>query len=347
MRAFFFLLSSAIFGLSMSKNYTQLSCEQRYQIEALLEVGLTQKSIAERIGVSPSTICRELKRNIAKRGMTAGDYTASNAIRRTTIRHKSKPKRVIFNDQIKQIIVYYLKVEHWSPELISKCLESVPISHEWIYQWIWTCKHTNTSKNRAYKDLYKYLRHGRRKRKRGNYKDNRGIIKNRTSIEKRPAIVAKRKRIGDIEVDLMMGKNHQGAILVMTDRATLQTRLRKLKDKGSKEVSKAIKSLIRSNPFKTRTLTFDNDLAFSCHNEIAEEFSIKTYFTRPYTSQDKGTVENRIGVLRRFFPKKTNLTFVSGQMVGQIERKLNNRPVRKFNYKTPNQVLQKKIALIT
>ena len=133
----------------------------------------------------------------------------------------------------------------------------------------------------------------------------------------------------------------------MTDRATLQTRLRKLKDKGSKEVSKAIKTLIRSNPFKTRTLTFDNDLAFSCHNEIAEEFSIKTYFTRPYTSQDKGTVENRIGVLRRFFPKKTNLTFVSGQMVGQIERKLNNRPVRKFNYKTPNQVLQKKIALIT
>ncbi len=87
--------------------------------------------------------------------------------------------------------------------------------------------------------------------------------------------------------------------------------------------------------------------AFACHQEIANQMNLKTYFTRPYTSQDKGIVENRIGVMRRFLPKKNNLTFVKSEMIHQIENKLNNRPVRKFNYLTPNQVLLNKIALIT
>jgi len=345
--AFFFLQSSAIFGLSMSKNYTQLRYEQRYQIEALLKAGLKKKEIALHVGVSPSTISRELKRNTANRGRTSGEYLAKNAIRKTAKRHKEKHKRIKFTDDMKQTVSIYLKKDQWSPEFIAKCVESVSVSCEWIYQWIWHCKHTNQKENIPYKSLHKFLKHGRRRRKRGNYLDNRGMIKNRTPIEKRPKIVSKRQRLGDIEVDLMMGKNHHGAILVMTDRATLQTKLKKLKSKSSREVKKAISSIVKSCVYKIKTLTFDNDLAFACHDDISKEFSLKTYFTRPYTSQDKGTVENRIGVLRRFLPKKTNLNFVSGQMVGLIERKLNNRPVRKFNYQTPNQVLLNKIALIT
>jgi IS30 family transposase len=170
---------------------------------------------------------------------------------------------------------------------------------------------------------------------------------NRTSIDQRPSIVNERERVGDIEVDLMMGKNHKGAVLVMTDRATLQTRLRKLSSKESSEVLKGITDALNTNPYKALTLTFDNDKAFSCHSELARKMELETYFTRPYTSQDKGTVENRIGVLRRFLPKKTNLSFVSEKMLNEIESKLNNRPVRKFNYQTPQQVLLKKIALIT
>jgi IS30 family transposase len=80
---------------------------------------------------------------------------------------------------------------------------------------------------------------------------------------------------------------------------------------------------------------------------VAVALNINTYFTRPYTSQDKGTVENRIGQLRRFFPKKTDLSTVTSEQVKRVERLLNNRPVRKFNYKTPNQVLLEKIALIS
>ncbi len=334
----------------MDKNYTQLSLVQRYQIESLLKVGLTQKLIAEQIGVHPSTVGRELRRNTALRGRTAGEYVASNAQRKTDLRHQQKPKQVLFTGNMKRHAVKKLMVDKWSPELISvKGKESgeCPISHEWLYQWIWQSKHGNKRKDRSYKKLYMYLKHGRRRRKRGNSKDGRGVIENRVPIEKRPKIVTKRKRLGDIEVDLMMGKNHKGALLVMTDRASLDTRIKKLKGKTSKEVAAAIIKKLSNSSYDLHTLTFDNDKAFTDHLEIGKELNVDIYFTRPYTSQDKGTVENRIGVIRRFFPKKTDLTFITHQQVREVEQKLNNRPVRKFNYQTPNQVLQGKIALIT
>lgn len=94
-------------------------------------------------------------------------------------------------------------------------------------------------------------------------------------------------------------------------------------------------------------MTFDNDKGFADHMKVSDALNVNTCFTRPYTSQDKGRVENRIGQLRRFFPKKTDLSAVTDQHVKQVEQFLNDRPVRKFNYKTPNQVLQGKIVLIT
>jgi IS30 family transposase len=334
----------------MTKNYTQLSLVQRYQIQSLWVAGMTQKFISNQIAVHPSTICRELDRNTAKRGRTSGHYVAINAQRKTDQRHQDKPKQVLFSLAMKQLIVKQLTVDKWSPELISakgnqtgKC----PLSHEWIYQWIWACKHGNKKEDAEYKQLYKHLRHGKRRRKRGNKKDNRGIILHRVSIEDRPTIVNKRERLGDIEVDLMMGKNHKGALLVMTDRACLHTRLVKLQGKTSLEVKRAMIQVLTKTKYPLHTLTFDNDKAFSEHQSIGLKVIADTYFTRPYTSQDKGTVENRIGVIRRFFPKKTDLLLITKNDVKLVERKLNNRPVRKFNYLTPNQVLQQKIALIT
>ena len=95
------------------------------------------------------------------------------------------------------------------------------------------------------------------------------------------------------------------------------------------------------------TLTFDNDKAFAAHERIARKLKASSYFTRPYTSQDKGTVENRIGVIRRFIPKGSDLRKITNNQIKHIENPLNERPIRKFNYLTANQVLLKKIALIT
>jgi len=241
----------------MDKNYTQLSLVQRYQIQAFLKAGMRQKNIAQEIGVHPSTISRELGRNTAKRGNTAGEYVADNAQRRTEQRHHSKPKVVKFSTQTKEQAVRWLSVEKWSPEIISveghktgKC----PMSIESLYQWIWQCKHGNKMVDTPYKKIYAHLKHGKRRRKRGNRKDSRGIIHNRVSIEKRPKIVQKRSRPGDIEVDFMLGKNHKGALLVMTDRATLHTSLQKLEHRQSNEVSKAIIKKLKKVDYPMHTI---------------------------------------------------------------------------------------------
>jgi IS30 family transposase len=334
----------------MSKNYTHLSLDQRYQIEALLKTGIKQKEIAAIVEVHPSTITRELKRNVGSRGRGAGVYQSANAQRRTNLRHQEKPKKVIFTKIMKDWIVDRLKEDKWSPELIShqgKKTGECPISHEWIYQWIWDCKHSNRKQNKEFKQLYSYLKHGKRRRKRGNRKDRRGIIPNRVSIEQRPQIIDKRERLGDVEVDLMMGKNHKGSLLVITDRASLFTRIRKMESKKSNQIAKAIIEELSKDNHKLETITFDNDMAFANHGLIAKSLDVDIYFTRPYTSQDKGTVENRIGVIRRFFPKKTDIRFVTQEKVRVVENKINERPIRKFNYLNAKQVLQRKIALIT
>jgi IS30 family transposase len=198
---------------------------------------------------------------------------------------------------MKEQAVKWLKYENWSPELISvegnktgKC----PMSIESLYQWIWQSKHGNTATDKPFKKIYSLLKHGKRRRKRGSRKDSRGIIHNRVSIDKRPKVVKQRKRPGDIEVDFMMGKDHKGALLVITDRTTLHTRLHKLENGNSNTVSKTmIKSLLKSK-YPIHTITFDNDKGFADHIMVGKALDADTYFTRPYTSQDKGTVEKRI-----------------------------------------------------
>ncbi|CAN5215843.1 hypothetical protein BH20BAC1_BH20BAC1_05050 [soil metagenome] len=174
------------------------------------------------------------------------------------------------------------------------------------------------------------------------------MIANRISIERRSKLADRRKRLGDIEVDLIIGKNHQGGLLVMLDRASLVTTINKISSKKPKHIKKLILKRMMGNKH-LKTMTFDNDQAFGLHQEIAGELNIKTFFTRPYTSRDKGSIENRNGVIRRFNPKKTDFTEITARDVKKVERMINNRPVRKFKYKTPNEVhlLKTRVALIT
>lgn len=342
-------LRSVIFGLSMSKNYKQLSLEQRYQIESLIKAGQKQNQIAEIIGCSSSAVCRELKRNRPSMGRYAGEYKAVQAHKKTQVRHNLKRKRIKFLDIHKRKIRHWLQKDKLSPELISyegKLLYGDFISTEWIYQWIWACKRSQQCGNKVYKYLFKHLKHGQRRQKRGRNNENRGLIPNRISIEKRPAVVEKRKRFGDIEADFIIDKNRQ-AIAVLTDRSTLYTKLRKVHSRKSSHVARVITRTLIPFGSHLKTITFDNDQGFNQHEKIADALNIKTYFTRPYTSQDKGTVENRIWQLRRFIPKQMEFNSISSNWLRSIENKINQRRVRKFNYKTPHQVLSEKIALIT
>jgi IS30 family transposase len=332
------------------KNYKQLTLEQRYKIEVLLQAGFTQTAIATQLGVHRCTISRELRRSIALRGQTSGIYVANNADRKSKVRHKQKHKRVLLSVDLKKKIADKMYYDKWSPELISKKwkqLEIPVVSYETIYKWIWKSKHTNTYENRPYKMLYKELKHGKRRQKRGNIKDTRGCIVDRTHISERPKVVEQRKRIGDLEADLMMGKDHKSALLVLTDRTTLITMIEKLKGKTANEVTSKINfRLSKFNSSYVKTITFDNGKEFAGHKEIAEKFNLKTYFTTPYTSQEKGTVENRIGVIRRFFPKKTDLRNISKERIREVELLINNRPIRKFNYLSPIETLNNKFVAL-
>lgn len=336
----------------MKKIYHQLTREQRYKLESYLEAGKNQSQISLLLGFHRSTISREIARNVAKRGVGAKIYNADNAQKKTDIRHHLKQKQTKFSLPLKEQMLEWMNVKKYSPELVSKQwkIDGIEgVSHECIYDFIWSCKHSQKRINKRFKDSYKLLKNRKRRRKRGNYKESRGLIPNRVSIEKRPAIVEKKQRFGDIEVDLIMGKRHKSALLVTIDRATLLTTINKLNGKNSDVITQIIIDRLKIFP-TIKTMTFDNDQAFSQHEKIAKALKIKTYFTRPYTSQDKGTIENRNGVIRLFFPKKTDFNLIDEIEVKRVENEINNRPIRKFGYLSANQVFLRKkvrVALIT
>jgi len=134
-----------------------------------------------------------------------------------------------------------------------------------------------------------------------------------------------------------MGTKHKPGLIVITDRSSIETGLIKIGNKKSAKIAAEIEKRLAGRKQEIKTLTFDNDLAFALHEQIGKALQADTYFTRPYTSQDKGTDENRIGVIRRFFPKGTDMAKVHWATIKSVERKLNNRPVRKFDYLSPNE----------
>jgi IS30 family transposase len=113
----------------------------------------------------------------------------------------------------------------------------------------------------------------------------------------------------------MMGRNRKGTLMVVTDRTMLHTKVRKLHGKHSNGIKKAVTKALGNVPYPVHVITFDNDKAFSNHQEVSRVLGVESYFTRPYTSQDKGTVENRIGVIRRFISKRADITKISPNMI--------------------------------
>jgi len=225
-----------------------------------LDAGHNQSKIADIIGVHRSTISRELNRNVANTEARSNAYCPDQAQQFTDQRHQQKPKHRRFTEDLKEQARRWLTEEKLSPELISgrwQVMGMPGVSHEAIYQWIWTAKHAGDPND---KNLYKDLKHGTGKRKRGNRQDSRGKITGRTSPAERPEVVEERSRLGDIEVDLMVGKNHKSALLVLTDRTTLLTKLKKVTSRKADPMATHITEQLDHLPSAfVKTLTFDND----------------------------------------------------------------------------------------
>ncbi len=322
-----------------------LTKEQRYTITCMLSQGYSKSKIALAIGKHKSTISRECKRNCDAR---SGSYEYELAHRKWKDRHKKKRKHIRFTEKIRSEVEKLLR-DDYSPEqvvgILTKQGKEV-VSVERIYQHIWQDKkHKGT--------LYTHLRRqGRKYRKRGAFKDSRGIIKDRISIEKRPDIVEKRERFGDLEVDLIIGKNHHQAILTINDRASGMLKMKKIASKESSVVTAAINELLEDWIPYINTITADNGKEFAGHKKVAEFLGIDYYFAHPYHSWERGSNENLNGLIRQYFPKGSDFSILTKQMIKQVEGKLNRRPRKRFSYQNPifvmNQLLfNQKVAFIS
>lgn len=197
----------------MKRQYQQLTYEQRCQIYTLKKTGLSQRAIARLISVNQSTISREIKRNSGACG-----YRFKQAHQKATDRRQATCQPTKMTPTLISFINSRLELE-WAPEQISGWLRrnrGVYISHEAIYLHIWADK-------RAGGQLFNQLRRkGRKYEKRRHGKSTRGHIKGRVSIEQRPKIVDKKERVGDWEIDTVIGKNHKGALVTIVERSTLK-----------------------------------------------------------------------------------------------------------------------------
>ena len=298
----------------LMKKYKQLTSEQRYAIYLGSENGDTQREIADRIGVSASTVSRELKRNKNKQG----GYSWRLAHEMVQERKERLPGNRGTPEWIKQK-VFRLVRDEWSPAQISGHLkkeENIRVSHETIHKWIREDKEAGG-------DLYKHCRHRLKRRKRP-VGSVRGVP-NRKSIRERP-VEADGKRFGDFEMDTMTGADQSEAILTVTERKTNLVMIGELpRGRDSKGLAKVLCRMLLPYKDVIRTITTDNGLEFAAHERITEILGAPVYFTDPYSAWQKGSIENANKLIRQYIPKGASFKDYPPDRLKRIQHRLNEK----------------------
>lgn len=318
------------------RGYTQLTREERYQIYILKKDNYSQTQIAELLERDKSTISRELLRNQGLRG-----YRPKQAHNLALTRRYTKARSRLGREVWQQVEA--LVQQQWSPEQIVGRLameQGVRISHEWIYQYIYSDK-------RSGGDLHRHLRCQKKRRKRYGSYDRRGIIPRQVSIDERPAVVNARSRLGDWEGDTVIGKDHQGALVTLVERKSLYTVMRGVAHKTADAVHNAVTELLTPLTDLVHTITYDNGREFAEHEGMAKDLDADIYFAHPYSSWERGVNENTNGLIRQYFPKNRNLTTVTDKEIEQATDRLNHRPRKTLDYRTPYEVLFKTKTSLT
>ena len=269
----------------MPKGYHHLTDSQRCQIYTLNDRGDSQNSISTFLHVDKSTISRELTRNSNIRGYS--HIRAHNKAKNRRSKSSRKPKKML--TPVTALIKEKLSMQ-WSPVQISGWMrEHNPrmfVSHESIYQYVWADK-------KGGGELYKNLRHGGKKyNKRSGINAGRGCIPGRIDIDQRPDIVEQKMRIGDWELDTIIGKSHKGAIVTMVDRASKLTKMAICKSKEAVPVTKALTRSLNPVMEFVLTLTADNGKEFAKHANVSNELKADFFFAKPYHSWQRGLNEH-------------------------------------------------------
>jgi len=316
----------------MQPSYTHLTTVQRCQIFALKQAGNTQSAISSCIGISQGTVSRELRRN---RPAGSKEYCPAVATELVAQRMLGN-KRVAWKMDTRNsaLVEGLLTGKQWSPEQISGRIQlehGINISHETIYKHIWANKKKGGT-------LYLHLRQsGKKRNKRGSKNAGRGLIPNRRDIAERPKIVEEKTRLGDWELDSIIGSHHQGAITSMVERTTKFTHLALLAGPTKEATSEAIIKALENMKHRVLTLTSDNGREFAGHQDISAALNADFFFATPYHSWERGLNENTNGLVRQYFPKGTNFATITHEQVQKVQDLLNNRPRKTLKYLTPNE----------
>jgi len=284
----------------------------------------------------PATISREVRRNRGQRG-----YRPKQADELAQHRKEQRVTARISPETWAQVEA--LVRQEWSPEQIAGrlALEKQPtVSHERIYQHIYQDKAQGG-------DLYRHLRCQKQRRKRYGSYDRRGQLKDRRSIEERPAVVDAKKRLGDWEGDTLIGRNHQRAIVSLVERQSQFVCLAPVERNTAAQVAAAITAQLQS--LRVKTITTDNGREFAHHQEIAQQLGAAFYFAHPYSSWERGLNEQVNGLVRQYFPKRHDFATIMDSEITHVMERLNHRPRKTLGYKTPHEVYFKQplIALTT
>lgn len=310
----------------MTTHYRQLTLEQRYQIEAGLACGMTRCGLAKQLGVHPSTVGREIHRNGAQ-----VTYKAVLADKRSDVRQRGARKFCKPTVWLHAHLPLWLE-QGFSPEQIACRLKleqpDQAVSHEWVYRFI-------DADKRGGGLLFLHLRHRRKRyRKRYGSHDRRGQLRNRVSITERPAEVETRERLGDWEGDTVHGVG--GNLVTLVDRKSGYLSAYPVKRRTRRQVTRAINLQLKGHV--VHTLTLDNGKEFAGHERIALKSGCDVYFADPYSSCQRGTNENTNGLLRQYFPKRSDFSKLTVAAVNRVVAQINLRPRKRLGWKTPYEV---------
>lgn len=319
----------------MKKSYKHLNLNEREQLFIFQAKGKSLREIAQILKRSPATLSRELQRNAPE--INKGYYLPHRAQKRSELRNQISRSHARLKDaKVWRLVRRKLK-QGWSPEIISGWLKvehpGLFISHETIYQWIY--RHERQW-------IAKLVRSHRRRLPRGHSHRHRKLhVPERTSIKERPKSVLARRRIGHWEADTMTSRKSLQALQVTVERKSRISKLTKLDRKISRHMSVALNRRLSRYPKKARlTITYDNGPENHEHMRTNRVLGTRSYFCEPFHSYEKGTVENTIGLVRRFFPKKTDFATISKNRIKKVEYWLNHRPRKCLGFKTPADVFK-------
>lgn len=313
--------------------YRHLSLSEREEISIGLNAGTRIVDIASAIGRDSSTLYREINRN--KPSVNTVQYRANRAQIRTDERKKASHTRKRLNNPLIQKYVSSKLKEEWTPELIAGMLPidkpGLKTNHESIYLWLYNDR----------RDLIQYLpRAHRTRQKRSSIKNKRCIrVLDRTMIDKRPVHIEERKEAGHWETDTAVSRQSKAAITATVERKSRFLIVRKIKGKTAECMHNALVDSLKDLPAKLRkTITYDNGTENANHRLTNEVLKTKSYFCNPYHSWEKGSIENRIGMIRRYFPKKTDWSLITQRQIDKVVKKINTRPMKCLGFKTPEEV---------